>query len=77
MLYNKLDFGRAGGTMVSILTFNHDDPSLNPAGYLLSLLWYKRAKILEKEANVGPCKKRDLNPHHFDSRQGNTFLTGA
>ena len=41
--------------MVSVLAFYSDDPSLNHAGYFKFL--YKKTKINEKEAGVGPSLK--------------------
>ena len=48
--------GRGGGLVVSVPAFNSDDPSSNPAGYLINFL-YKKTKINEKEAGIGPLKK--------------------
>ena len=42
-----------GGLVVSIPAFYSDDPSSNPAGYLINFL-YERTKINEKEAGIGP-----------------------
>ena len=42
--------------MVSVPAFYSDDPSSNPAGYLINFL-YEKTKINEKEAGVGPLKK--------------------
>ena len=42
--------------MVSVPAFYSDDPSSNPAGYLINFL-YEKTKINEKEARVGPFKK--------------------
>ena len=49
--------GRGGGLVVSIPAFYSDDPSLNPAGYLINFL-YEKTKINEKEAGVGPSSKK-------------------
>ena len=49
--------GRGGGLVVSVPAFYSDDPSSNPAGYLINFL-YEKTKINEKEAGVGPIKKR-------------------
>ena len=46
--------------MVSVPAFYSDDPSSNPAGYLINFL-YKKTKINEKEAGVGPFKKRRVH----------------
>ena len=46
--------GRGDGLVVSVPTFYSDYPSSNPAGYLINFL-YKKIKINEKEAGVGPC----------------------
>ena len=48
--------GRGDGLVVSIPAFYSDDPSLNPAGYVINFL-YNNTKINEKEAGVGPFKK--------------------
>ena len=45
--------GRGGGLVVSVLSLYSDDPSSNPAGYLINFL-YEKTKINEKEAGVGP-----------------------
>ena len=50
---NSLGKGRGGGLVVSVPAFYSDDPSSNPAGYLLNFL-YEKTKINEKEAGVGP-----------------------
>ena len=44
--------GHGGGLVVSVLAIYSDDPSSNPDGYLNFL--YKKSKINEKEAGVGP-----------------------
>ena len=44
--------------MISIPAFYSDNPSSNPAGYLNFL--YKKTKIKEKEAGVGPSIKKWL-----------------
>ena len=44
--------GRGGGLEVNVLGFYSNDPSLNPAGYLIFL--YGKTKINENEAGVGP-----------------------
>ena len=49
--------GRGGGLVVSVPAFYSDDPSSNPAGYLINFL-YEKTKINEKEAGVGPIKKK-------------------
>ena len=43
--------------MVSVPAFYSDDPSSIPAGYLINFL-YEKTKINEKEAGVGPFKKK-------------------
>ena len=43
--------------MVSIPAFYSDNPSSNPAGYLINFL-YEKTKINEKEAGVGPSLKK-------------------
>ena len=43
--------------MVSIPAFYSDNPSSNPAGYLINFL-YEKTKINEKEAGVGPYLKK-------------------
>ena len=43
--------------MVSVPAFYSDDPSSNPAGYLINFL-YEKTKINEKEAGVGPSLKK-------------------
>ena len=50
--------GRGGGLVVSVPAFYSDDPSSNPAGYLINFL-YKKTKINEKLAVVGPFKKKE------------------
>ena len=45
--------GRGGGLVVSVLAFYSDNPSLNLADCLNNFL-YKKTKINEKEARVGP-----------------------
>ena len=45
-----------GGLLVSVPAFYSDDPSSNPAGYLINFM-YERTKINEKEAGVGPSLK--------------------
>ena len=45
--------GHGGGRVVSVPAFYSVDPSSNPAGYLINFL-YKKMKINEKEAGVGP-----------------------
>ena len=45
--------GRGGGLVVSVPALYSDDPSSNPAGYLIDFL-YEKTKINEKEAGVGP-----------------------
>ena len=49
--------GRGGGLVVSVPAFYSDDPSSNPAGYLINFL-YEKTKINEKEAGVGPSLKK-------------------
>ena len=54
--------------MVSVPAFYSDDPSSNPAGYLINFL-YEKTKINEKEAGVGPIfknKHRKLYIESFD-----------
>ena len=51
--------GRGGGLVVSVPAFYSDDPSSNPAGYLINFL-YKKTKINEKLAVVGPFKKKNI-----------------
>ena len=48
--------GRGGGQVVSVLAFNSDHPSSNPAEvYKFSVkLLLKSTKINKKEAGVGP-----------------------
>ena len=53
--------GCGGGLVVSVPAFYSDDPSLNPAGYLINFL-YEKTKINEKEAGVGPSLKKTLRP---------------
>ena len=48
----------SGGLVVSILSFYFNDPSLNPAGYFNCL--YKKIKINEKEAGVGPSLNKSI-----------------
>ena len=48
--------GRGDGLVVSVLAFNSDNPSLNPAGHLNFL--YKKTKINKKEAGVDPSLKK-------------------
>ena len=48
--------GHGGGLVVSVPAFYSDDPSSNPAGYLINFL-YEKMKINKKEAGVGPFKK--------------------
>ena len=60
--------GRGGGQVVSVLAFNSDHPSSNPAEvYKFSVkLLLKRTKINKKEAGVGPFfKKKWVNPGLF------------
>ena len=45
--------GCGGGLVVSVPAFYSNDPSSNPADYLLNFL-YEKMKINEKEAGVGP-----------------------
>ena len=45
-----------GGLVVSVLAFYSNNVSSNPAGYLKLL--YKKTKINEKEAGVGPSLKK-------------------
>ena len=42
-----------GGLVLSVPAFNSDDPSSNPAGYLINFL-YQKTKINQKEAGVVP-----------------------
>ena len=51
--------GRGGGLVVSVPAFYSDDPSSNPAGYLINFL-YEKTKINEKEAGVGPSLKKNV-----------------
>ena len=48
-----MGLGHGGGIVVSALAFYSDNPSSNPVGYLLSLL-YEKTKINRTEAGVGP-----------------------
>ena len=48
--------GCGGGLVVSVPALNSDDPSSNPAGYLINFQ-YEKTKINKKEAVVGPFKK--------------------
>ena len=43
--------GRGGGLVVSVLAFYSDNPSSNPASYLIFL--YEKTKINKKVAGVG------------------------
>ena len=52
--------GRGGGLVVSIPAFYSDDPSSNPAGYLINFL-YEKTKINKKEDGVGPSFKKKLS----------------
>ena len=52
--------GLGGGQVVSVPAFYADDPSSNPAGYLINFL-YEKTNINEKEAGVGQSLK---NPNH-------------
>ena len=45
-----LTSGRGGGLVVSILAFYSDDPSSNPAGYLIFL--YEKRKINKKRPGL-------------------------
>ena len=52
---------RGGGQVVSVITFNSDDPSLNPAeaySFFCKICVWKRTKRNKKEAVVGPFKKQ-------------------
>ena len=49
--------GCGGGLVVSVPAFYSNDPSSNPADYLLNFL-YEKMKINEKEAGVGPSLKK-------------------
>ena len=60
---NLMMWGRGGGLVVSFPTFYSDDPSSNPAGYLINFL-YEKMKIHEKEAGVGPFKKNITTETH-------------
>ena len=46
-----------GGLVVSALAYCSEDPSLNPADYLLFIVVHEKTKINEKEAEVGHLKK--------------------
>ena len=48
--------GRGGGLVVSILAFYSDNSSSSPAGY--KNFRYKKTKIIEKEAGIGPSLKK-------------------
>ena len=63
--HSRLDLGRGGDLVVSVLAFYSNDPSSNPAGYLNFL--YKKAKINKKRP--GLAHKNHLRLHTLANGQ--------
>ena len=58
--------GRGGGLVVSVPAFYSDDPSSNPAGYLINFL-NEKTKINEKEAGLAHLLKKVYDSNYFPS----------